>query len=439
MDIAFGHSYMDFDCLGSLILVKKMFPGYRLVTSNRIHPAAQTIYDFYAEYFDFLSPKDISMERIDNIIIVDTCKAARVREYFTHIRNSHPKIQIFDHHEAESCDISGAQLERGQFGANTSLLGKIAMQKGVVLKPEEATLALTAIYADTGRLIYESVCRADYEVSAWLLELGASLKLVKSFLETIKEDQQIAVLNQLRPTQRVIQGHMILLSYLELEENVAGLSVVVEKIMEMQNPDAYFAIFSIPRDKTVLLIARSQKRIIDLEALLSGYGGGGHKLAASAKITGQDGSGFYEEFCALLNSSLTPAATVKDIMTKNVVSIHENTSLIEASMHLERMDLTAVPVVDKLGDVCGVVSLRDIMKGRKQGKMKAPVKAFMSKPVISAGTKVTMREIERIFYKHKISHLPILEEGKLLGIVTRWDYLQFQNRTSMFNELHGAT
>jgi tRNA nucleotidyltransferase (CCA-adding enzyme) len=98
-------------------------------------------------------------------------------------------------------------------------------------------------------------------------------------------------------------------------------------------------------------------------------------------------------------------------------------------MFLERVDLTACPVVDKEGDVCGLISLRDIMKGRKSGKMQAPVKAFMSKPVISAGSKVTMREIERIFYKHKISHLPILEEGKLLGIVTRWDYLQFQKRS----------
>jgi tRNA nucleotidyltransferase (CCA-adding enzyme) len=117
-------------------------------------------------------------------------------------------------------------------------------------------------------------------------------------------------------------------------------------------------------------------------------------------------------------------------MTKNVFTIHETTSLMEASMFLERVDLTACPVVDKEGGVSGFISLRDIMKGRKNGKMQSPVKAFMSKPVISAGSKVTLREIERIFYKNKIGHLPILEEGKLLGIVTRWDYLQFHKQMS---------
>jgi tRNA nucleotidyltransferase (CCA-adding enzyme) len=306
----------------------------------------------------------------------------------------------------------------------------MAMERGIALGPEEATIALTAIYADTGRFIYQNVSREDYEVSAWLLDMGASLKLVKAFLETVKEEEQIVVLNQLRPAQFSIQGHIVLLSYLELEENVAGLAAVVEKIMDMRNPDAYFAVFSIPSDDTILIIARSQKKAINLEALLSAYGGGGHHLAASAKITGRNGREFFDEFRRYLDYTLEPAATVKDIMTKNVFTIHETTSLMDASMFLERVDLTAVPVVDKEGNVSGIISLRDIMKGRKHEKMRAPVKAYMSKPVIYAGSKVTIREIERIFYKNKISHLPILDEGKLLGIVTRWDYLQFQKKSS---------
>jgi tRNA nucleotidyltransferase (CCA-adding enzyme) len=431
MDIAFGHTNMDFDCFGSLILIKRLFPGYRLVRSTRIHPAAQIMYDFYKDYFEFLSTKDLAGETIDNVIIVDTCTVARVSEYFSNIQNSSPAIRIFDHHHTEECDISGAQVEKARFGANVSLLGKMAMKKGIKLESEEATIALAAIYADTGRFIYESVTRDDYEVAAWLLDMGASLRLVKSFLETVREDKQIAVLNQLRPEAHSIQGNVILLSYHELEDNVSGLAAVVEKIMDVQSPDAYFAVFFIPRDETVLLIARSQKKIIDLQALLSVYGGGGHQLAASAKITGVNGQKFFEEFRQFLNSALEPAVVVNEIMTKNVFTIHETTSLMEASMFLERVDLTACPVVDKEGNVSGFVSLRDIMKGRKHGKMQAPVKAYMSAPVISAGSKVTLREIERIFYKNKIGHIPILEDGKLLGIVTRWDYLQFHKRSGL--------
>jgi len=430
VDIAFGHTNTDFDCLGSLILVKSLFPDYRLIRSSRANPSAQKMCDFYYDYFDFLSARDISKEKIDNIIVVDTRTAGRVSEYLACIRDSNPAIRVFDHHNTESCDIPGAVLEEGNFGANTTLLGKIAMRKGITLGSEEATIALTAIYADTGRLIYENVTRDDYEVSAWLLDMGASLRLVKNFLETVTEDDQIEVLSRLRPEPRTIQGNVILLSYLELGANVAGLAAVVEKIMDMRNPDAYFAVFSIPGDNTILLIARSQSKKIDLQALLAVYGGGGHQLAASARVTGRDGREFFREFKSRLEHSLEPAARAKDVMTKNVFTIHETTSLMDASMFLERLDYTGVPVVDKEGDVSGFISLRDIMKGRKHGKMQAPVKAYMSKPVISVGSMATMREIERIFHKEKIGHLPILEGGKLLGIVTRWDYLQFQKQNS---------
>jgi tRNA nucleotidyltransferase (CCA-adding enzyme) len=428
MNIAFGHTNMDLDCLGSLILIKKLFPDYRLVRSKLIHPAAQNLYNLYSGYFEFLNPQEIKGEEIENIIIVDTCMAGRVAEYFTYIQNSTPNIRIFDHHRIEDCDILGAQVEGGKFGANTSYLGKLAIKRKIKLKPEEATIALTGIYADTGRLIYENVCRDDFEVAAWLLDMGASLKLVKSFLETIKEDAQIEVMNQLFAAidTHIIQGHVILMSYLELDENVSGLAAVVEKIMEIKNPDAYFALFFFPRNKSILLIARSQKPRIDLHELLLSYGGGGHQSAASAKISSQDGPAFREEFYAYLERSLCPALRARDIMTKNVFTIYDTTSLMDASRFLERVDLTGVPVVNNQGDVTGFISLRDIMKGRKANLMNAPVKAFMSKPLIFSDGMVTMREIERIFYKHHIGRLPIVENNKLVGIVTRWDYLEYK-------------
>ena len=414
---------MDLDCLGSLILVKKLFPTYRLVRSSRVHPAALHLLGFYAKHFDFISPSEISGQTVDNIIIVDTCVASRVGEYFSNIKKSNPSIRIFDHHVADICDIQGAILEEGNFGANASLLGKKAINSGVTLNSEEATIVLTAIYADTGRLIYENVTRADYEVAAWLLDMGASLNLVKSFLETIREEEQVAVLDQIKPEAYVMHGNEVLLSYLELETNVPGLAAVVEKVMDMRNYDAYFAVFAIPGEKTVLLIGRSQKANIDLHLLFSFYGGGGHPLAASAKIQNRNGREFFEEFKSYLEQSLKPATMAKDIMTKNVFTIHETTSLLDASMFLERVDHTSSPVVNSEGLISGYISLRDIMKGRKHGKMMSPVKAYMSQPVISVGSTTTLREIERLFHKEKIGHLPILEDGKLLGILSRWDFL----------------
>ena len=432
MNIAFGHTNMDLDCLGSLILLKKIYPDYRLVRSNQIHPVARNIFDFYEAYFDFLSPKNLENKEIENIIIVDTCMAERVKEYFKFIRNSTPEIRIIDHHPTSGCNILGARIDEGRAGANTSIIGEMAMARGVKLQSEEATIALTGIYADTGRLIYENVSRKDFEVAAWLIDMGASLKLVKSFLETIKEDEQIAVMNQIlmNKTERVIQGHLILFSYMELEENVPGLAAVVEKVMEIENPDAYFAVFFLPRNKTVLLIARSQKERIDLHHILHAYGGGGHQFAASAKINNCDGFSFFEELRDCLEKSLIPAVRAGDIMTRDVWFINENKTLMEASMLLEEINHTGVPVLSNGGGVTGFINLRDIMKGRKACVMQSPVSAYMSKPVITADSSLTLREVERLFYRHHIGHLPVTENNRLTGILTRHDYLQYQKRKS---------
>jgi tRNA nucleotidyltransferase (CCA-adding enzyme) len=430
VNIAFGHSNMDLDCLGSLILVKKLFPDHRLVRSRIIHPAARALYNLYGDYFDFLTPHDIGGEKIEHIIIVDTSSARRVREFLSCVSNSDPGITIYDHHPREDCDILGAVHAGKPWGANTTCMGKLAMDRGITLEAEEATIALTGIYADTGRLIYENVHREDLETAAWLLDMGASLRLVKSFLETIKEDDQILALNQLLLLchTRVIQGHHILISYLEIEENIPGLAAVVEKIMEIENPDAYFAVFFIRKKGTILVIARSQKRRINLHELLTVYGGGGHQMAASLMLRNREGPRFWEEFLEYLERSLVPATRARDIMTKKVYTAREDSTILEASKYMEEINHTGLPVLNGEGRLSGFLSLRDIMKARRASLMHVPVRAFMTKNIISSGPETTMREVERLFYKHHIGHLPIVEDEKLAGIVTSWDFLEYKKQ-----------
>ena len=431
MNVAFGHTNMDLDCLGSLILVKKLFHGYQLVRSRLIHPAAFSLYNLYGKSFGFIEPMELSGKPIENIIVVDTSSAERIKEYLGFVRNCDPRIHIYDHHPSEKCDILGAELVNFPWGANTSGLAKMAMEQGIQLTEEEATIALTGIYADTGRLIYETVKREDFEAAAWLLDMGASLRLVKSFLETIKEDGQIQILNQLLfLVENVnIRGNEILLSYLELDDQVPGLAAVVEKVMDVKNPDAYFAVFFIRKNKTALVIARSQRTRINLHDILAPWGGGGHQAAASAKMAGRDGPALYSELPRYLEDTLAPAVRAGDIMTRNVCFIRESLTLREASTVMEETSHTGLPVLNEMGELTGFLSLREIMKGRRNSQMHSPVKSYMIKHVISAPPEVTMREVERLFFKYHIGHLPILENGRLAGIVSRRDYLESKKRS----------
>jgi tRNA nucleotidyltransferase (CCA-adding enzyme) len=140
----------------------------------------------------------------------------------------------------------------------------------------------------------------------------------------------------------------------------------------------------------------------------------------------QEGDSFYKEFLEHLEKSLVPATRARDIMTRNVFTIHETSTIMDASIYMEQVNHTGLPVINDQGKLSGFLSLRDIMKARRVSQMHAPVSAYMSKNIISSDPEITMREVERLFYKNHIGHLPILEGEILAGIVTRWDFLEYQ-------------
>jgi CBS-domain-containing membrane protein len=115
-------------------------------------------------------------------------------------------------------------------------------------------------------------------------------------------------------------------------------------------------------------------------------------------------------------------------MSREVFSVNENQSLLDASKYMEQVNRTGLPVLNDAGKLNGFLSLREIMKGRKNSQMSSPVRAYMIRNVISAPPGVTLREIERLFFRHHIGHLPIVENNALAGIVSRGDYLRGRMR-----------
>jgi len=63
----------------------------------------------------------------------------------------------------------------------------------------------------------------------------------------------------------------------------------------------------------------------------------------------------------------------------------------------------------------------------------------MTKNVITGTPEMTVREIEALFFNNNIGHLPIVENGKVLGIVTRSDYLNFIDRNRVEGNNHKNT
>lgn len=426
MKIIVGHSNMDLDCLGSVVMAKYLFPDHVPIRSHLMHPVAKKAENLFQKQLNFSSPKDLTGQEIEEMVIVDTRTYSRVKEYFQFIENDDFPVQIYDHHPGDENSFEGAVIHQNPCGANTSQIGLEVMRRGIEVNPEDATIALTGIYADTGNFTHENVADADFEVASFLLKSGASLNLVKTLLTPLADKQQITLFHEMlnRLEYNTIHGHRVITSYWEIDTEASGLGAVVEKVFEVEHQDVYFALFHFRKKQKTLIIARNHKDNIHLNEILKDFGGGGHEKAAAATVKNMDGRMVYAKLLGHLDRLLAPAVTADKIMSFPVQVIGPDSSLLDASLYMEEISHTGLPVVEDDHELIGFLTLRDIMKGRRADQMHAPVKAYMNRQVISAPPTATIWEIEELLFNHNIGHLPILQENRLVGIVTRTDYLE---------------
>jgi tRNA nucleotidyltransferase (CCA-adding enzyme) len=429
MKIIVGHGSMDLDCIGSIILARYLFPDHVPVKSHLVHPVARKLMHLYEHRLGFVSTTELKGQVIERIVVVDTCTMAKIEEYIRGVKDpTSIEYEIFDHHPAENRDIPSLLIHEKPFGANTTQLGLELMARGINIEPEDATIALTGIYADTGNFTHSNVSREDFEVASFLLSQGASLTLVKDFLVPLREKQQIVLFHEIlnKLEKRSIRGHEIQTCYMELEEDTQGMGAVIEQVFAVENGEILFGFFYFNKKAKLLVIGRNNNRQVNLNEILCGFGGGGHKQAASATIKTAEGKLLAEQILGYLEVMLAPAATAQDIMTETIDTIHEDWSLLEASIFLEKVSHTGAPVCDAEGRLVGFLTLRDIMKGRKSAQMHVPARQFMCRSIVTGSPGTTVREIDEILFESDIGHLPIIVDGRLVGMVTRGDLLAFK-------------
>lgn len=436
MNIIIGHSNMDLDCIGSMVLAGYLYPDYKIIRSRLAHPVAKNVLNLYKNHIDFESNKILKGELIDKVVIVDTRTSNRVKEYFEfadYTINDVEDVIIYDHHESDCCDIVDAELHTEPLGANVSIMVKKIREKGITITPEDATIALVGIFGDTGSFTFDSATPDDFGAASWLLTQGAQNKIVRKFLKPMKEEAQLDIFHSVmnRLEVKKILGHYILLSFIEIPKQTSGIGGVVEKVMDVENPDAFFLIVSIAKGAQTLIIGRSQKDRININTLLKPYGGGGHAMASSAKIKELKDSSFIDEFIWYLRCSLIPSISAGSLMTPNVYTINQNATLLDASIYLEQIRHTGCPVVNDEETLVGVITLRDISKGRMAEQMTSPVKSYMARKVETFSIDSSVREIENTFFSKNIGHIPVISNSKVVGIVTRQDFLNHINEVKL--------
>ena len=144
---------------------------------------------------------------------------------------------------------------------------------------------------------------------------------------------------------------------------------------------------------------------------------------------------------------------IKDIMTTNVITVREDETVEKCANLLMTHDLSALPVLNDLGKIVGIVTEGDLI--RRASRIKGPAalevlggifylesptkyiedlkrsmgsfaKDIMSKEVITVGPDMIIAEAATLLVENKIKRLPVVDsEGNLIGIVSRKDIMNF--------------
>jgi len=132
--------------------------------------------------------------------------------------------------------------------------------------------------------------------------------------------------------------------------------------------------------------------------------------------------------------------TVRDIMTVDPVTLQANASILDAARRMRERSIGAV-VVEKDGSLYGIVTDRDIVvravaEGRNPENTN--LKSICSKEVTSLSPDQSDTEAVRIMREKAIRRLPVVENGKVVGIVSLGDLAVEKDPNSALGEISAA-
>jgi CBS domain-containing protein len=115
---------------------------------------------------------------------------------------------------------------------------------------------------------------------------------------------------------------------------------------------------------------------------------------------------------------------VKDVMNKNVVVAKADVTVKEASKVMTEYNIGGLVIMEG-EDIVGMVTDTDIIRSIAQGKdvNKTTMNDLMTKKVITADPEDTIESVVDTMVKHHIKRIPVVEDGKIKGIITASDII----------------
>ncbi len=423
MEVITTHLNADFDGMASMVMAKKLYPDAVLAFSGSQEKNLRAFFVDSIHFYDFQRQKNIPLDQIKRLILVDTRQPRRIGNFAKCLKNPGLEVHIYDHHPVAPGDIKGDLEVIRPVGSTTTIFTEIFRERNMVINPDEATLMAMALHEDTGSFTFDTTTPDDLTAMSWLLQQGADLHKVGQFISQELTAHEVGLLHDLirQATTYSIQGIDIVVAKISLKEYVDEFALLVRRFMVMENLNTLFALARM--DGRLYLIARSRIPEVNVGKIALDFGGGGHASAASATIKDMTLIEAEEKLIKLLHKHVRPSNIAKDLMSSPVISVDAEVPIREANQILTRYNITVLPVLKEKRDMQGIISRRVVEKAIFHGLGDLPVSEYMTTDFISLPSTATLADIEDLIIGHRQRFLPVVDDDGIKGVITRTDLL----------------
>ncbi len=418
------HKHTDFDALASVIAATLLYPESVGVIPKELSKNVQRFLSTHKTAFNLVLPNEVDFDQVEKLVVVDTASWRRLDRMEKLRDREDITIELWDHHDAG--DITASYVVQENIGATVTLLIRELKKREIQLNPLTSTVMLIGLYEDTGHLTYPSTTPEDAYAAGYLLTHQADLNVAGFFLNPPYEERQKEILfEMMKETEKItINAFKIGFNIISLEGKTTTLSSIVSMYRSIINVDALFVIF-ITNDRATV-IARSGVDHIDVGHIMSRIGGGGHLGAGSATLKIEDISPeeIKEKIISLIETEQHERIHIADIMSFPVFSVTPDTTMRKVHELMAKENIRGVLVMED-DTLLGIVVIWDFKKLKYEKHWKKPVKAYMTRDINTTTPDALPSQVAKMMLASDLGHLPVVHQGKVIGIVTRTDILNY--------------
>ena len=117
---------------------------------------------------------------------------------------------------------------------------------------------------------------------------------------------------------------------------------------------------------------------------------------------------------------------VRDAMTAQVITVRDTDSVLSGLKVLVKEEISGAPVISAEQGLIGMVTEFDLLLAIDHVGEEFPISRVMHKEVVSVGPDMDLDDARRLILSHNYRRLPVIDGGKLGGILSRRDILRIR-------------